>query len=91
MTSKEFNRMIRLETFFMGMKSLLFGIPIGISLSYLIYNYLGKDSGLPYHLPIGAILISIIAVFILISVIMKYSLNKISKQNMIETIRNENI
>ena len=36
-------------------------------------------------------IISILVVFILISLIMKYSLNKINKQNTIETIRNENI
>ena len=89
MTSKEFKRMIRLESLFMGIKSLLFGIPIGIILSYLIYHSL--DSNIPYKLPIVAIIISILVVFILISLIMKYSLNKISKQNTIETIRNENI
>ena len=89
MTSKEFKRMIRLESLFMGIKSLLFGILIGIILSYLIY--LSSDSDIPYKLPIVAIIISILIVFILISLIMKYSLNKINKQNTIETIRNENI
>ena len=89
MTSKEFKRMIRLESLFMGIKSLLFGILIGIILSYLIY--LSSDSDIPYKLPFVAIIISILVVFILISLIMKYSLNKINKQNTIETIRNENI
>jgi putative ABC transport system permease protein len=91
MTKKEFNRMIRLESIFMGVKSLLFSIPIGTCLSYLIYHFLSEDSGIPYRLPILAIIISILAVFILISVIMKYSMNKINKQNIIESIRNENI
>ena len=91
MTKKEFGRMIRLESLFMGLKSLLFGVPIGICLSYLMYHFLSEESGVPYHLPIVAILISILAVFILISLIMKYSMDKINKQNTIETIRNENI
>ncbi len=91
MTKKEFNRMIRLETLFMGVKSLIFGLSIGLLLSYLIYYFLGKDSGIPYKIPIFAISITILAVFILISLIMKYSMNKINKQNTIETIRNENI
>ena len=91
MTTKEFNRMIRLESLFMGLKSLIFGIPIGIGLSYLIYHFLAEESGMPYELPIVAILFAIITVFILISIIMKYSINKINKQNTIETIRNENI
>ena len=91
MTTKEFNRMIRLESLFMGVKSLFFGIPIGIVLSYLIYHFLSEESGIPYKPPVVAIIISIVVVFILISLIMKYSMNKINKQNTIETIRNENI
>ena len=75
----------------MGIKSLIFGIPIGIGLSYLIYHFLEKESGNPYVLPLTAIIISIIGVYLLISLIMMYSMSKISKQNTIETIRNENI
>lgn len=92
MTKKEFNRMIRLESLFYGMKSLIIGIPIGLILSYLIYK--GLVSGnveLAYEIPLGAILLAIIAVLLLIFCIMKYSINKINKQNTIETIRNENI
>ncbi len=91
MTKKEFSRMIRLESIFMGVKSLIFGIPIGIGISYLIYRSLGNGSGINYELPIFAIVASIIAVFLLITLIMKYSMGKINKQNTIETIRNENI
>ena len=91
MTKKEFSRMISLESIFMGIKSLVFGIPIGLILSYLIHHYLTLDSGLPYKMPVIAILIAVITVFILIFIIMKYSMNKINKQNTIETIRNENI
>ena len=89
MTKKEFNRMIRLETLFIGIKSLTLGIVIGTALSYLIYK--GLNAGYNYTLPITAIIISIICVFLLINIIMKYSINKINKQNTIETIRNENI
>ncbi len=91
MTKKEFTHMIRLESIFMGIKALFFGLIIGIALSYLIYYALGKELGISYKLPIMAILIAVIAVFLLISLIMKYSMNKINKQNTIETIRNENI
>lgn len=92
MTKKEFNRMIRLESFFYGMKSLLIGLPIGILLSYLIFKALTSGTlVIKYQLPWGGIIISILAVFILIFFIMRYSINKINKQNVIETIRNENI
>ena len=91
MTKKEFNYMISLESLFMGIKSLLFGIPIGTLLSYLIHHFLTIDTNLSYRFPIIAIVIAILTVFILIYIIMKYSINKINKQNTIETIRNENI
>lgn len=92
MTKKEFKRMIRLESFFYGMKSLIIGIPIGCILSYLIHHLLtNQDVRLPYKIPLSATLIGVGAVFLLITCIMKYSINKINKQNIIETIRNENI
>ena len=91
MTSKEFSRMIRLESTFMGIKALLWGIPIGLGLSYLEYKPLVGYEGLPFEMPILAIIISIIVVYLLITILMKYSMNKINKQNTIETIRNENI
>lgn len=90
MTTKEFNRMIRLETLFMGIKSLLFSVPIGIGLSYLIYHAMASES-LKFVVPVRAIVIAVIAVFLLIACIMKFSMGRISKQNVIETIRNENI
>lgn len=88
MTKKEFNKMIRLESIFIGCKSLIIGIPIGVIISYLIYRAFNEVT---YTFPITSILISIITVFVLIILIMKYMVNKINKQNTIETIRNENI
>lgn len=44
-----------------------------------------------YVVPFNAIIISIIFVMVIVGIIMRYSLNKINKQNIIETIRNDNI
>ena len=43
------------------------------------------------YIPYSAIIISVVAVFILVFAIMRYSIKKINKQNIIETIRKENI
>ena len=91
MTKKEFNRMIRLESIFYGVKSLVIGIPIGILLSYGIYNIFKDNMEMEYVLPIKAIVMAIVFVAIVIGIIMKYSMSKINKQNIIETIRNDNI
>ena len=91
MTKKEFNRMIRLESIFYGTKSLIIGVPLGIIISYIIYKAFLKGISVDYVLPINGIIIAIVAVFVLIGAIMKYSLKKINKQNIIETIRNDNV
>ena len=91
MTTKEFNKMIRLESILYGLKSLIIGIPIGIIGSYFIYKSFGIEMDFGYILPWKAIIISVVFVFIIVGLTMKYSLNKINKQNIIETIRKDNI
>lgn len=91
MTKNEFNKMIRLESIFMGTKSLLIGIPIGIIINYLMYFIMADESNIHFRFPFIPILASICIVFILIFAIMRYSISKVNKQNIIETIRNENI
>lgn len=91
MTTKEFNKMIRLESILYGLKSLLIGIPIGLVGSYCIYQAFKNSVDFGYIVPWVSIIISIIFVFIIVGTTMKYSLNKINKQNIIETIRQDNI
>ena len=92
MTHNEFNKLIDLESVFYSTKSLLIGIPIGIVLSYLIYIAFNQGgTTFTFELPIKGIIISILAVFVLVSFIMNYSVKKVNKQNIIESIRNENI
>lgn len=91
MTKKEFNRMVRLESIFYGVKSLIIGIPIGLLLSYGMYNVFRNSMEIEYVLPYKAIAVAVIFVAVVIGIIMKYSMSKINKQNIIETIRNDNI
>ena len=91
MTKKEFNRMIRLESIFYGVKSLVIGIPIGLVLSYGMYNVFRNSMEIEYVLPYKSIVVAVIFVAIVIGIIMRYSMSKINKQNIIETIRNDNI
>lgn len=92
MTKKEFNRMIRLESLMYGIKSLLIGIPLGVLGVFAIFSAFSIGSvPMSFVFPWKAILISIAAVFIVVWLIMKYSISKVNKQNIIETIRNDNI
>lgn len=92
MTTREFNRMIILESVFYGTKSLVIGAPLGCLLAYVMHEIMQvSDLILKFEPPLGAVFVSAVAVFLLLTVIMKYSIGKINRQNTIETIRNENI
>ncbi len=91
MTRKEFNRMINLETIFYSIKALIYGVALGSIGSYLVYLATASKLDYGYHFPLTATIISIVAVFVLVYIIMRYSMNKINKQNIIETIRKDNI
>lgn len=92
MTKKEFNRMIRLESLMYGIKSLIIGIPLGVLGVFAIFSAFSIGSvPMSFVFPWKAILISIAVVFVAVWLIMKYSISKVNKQNIIETIRNDNI
>mgnify|MGYP000114913051 FL=1 len=91
MTKREFNRMIHLETLFYSIKALIYGIALGTVGSYFVYLAMARKMDYGYYFPFSATIISIIAVFILVYIIMRYSMRKINKQNIIETIRKDNI
>ena len=91
MTTKEFNKMIKLESIMYGAKSLLIGIPIGLFGSYEVFKSFTNSIDFGFIVPWQAIIISVVFVFIIVGLTMKYSLNKINKQNIIETIRQDNI
>lgn len=91
MTKKEFNRMIRLESVFYGVKSLIIGSIIGVLLSYFIHRAVVNTMETAYMFPYKSIVIAVIFVFLIVGLTMKYSIDKINKENIIETIRNDNI
>lgn len=95
MTDREFDGMIMLESLFCSFKALFFGIPVGLLTGWGICRLIDMMN-MPvvtscYTFPVLPMIISIIAVTLIVGSIMLYSVSKIRKQNIIETIRNENI
>ena len=91
MTDKGFKKMLDLECFFYGTKALLFGLPIGIGICYLINQGFGNLIEFAFSLPWNSIIISIIAVYLVVFITMLYSSSKIKKENIIDVLRDENI
>lgn len=91
MTGKEFRRMIWLEGMFYGGKALVIGIPLGVLISYWFNRAMSEGVVMEFSFPWEAILASVAAVAVLLFCIMHYSMAKINRKNIIETIQNENI
>ena len=91
MTDKEFKKMIWYESFLYGTKSLLYGVPVGLGLSYIFYRQFTNILEMSYIVPYQQVIICILFVFIIVCLTMQYSVKKVEKQNIIETIRSENI
>ncbi|MBU9722399.1 ABC transporter permease [Bacillus alkalicola] len=91
MTPKSFRKMIHYESIFYGIKSLLYGLPISIGIMYLMYYFIADGFSFGFDIPWGSIIIVIIAVFSIVSVTMLYSTSKVRKENIIDTLKQENI
>jgi len=97
MTNREFDRMIILESIFCSGKALFFGIPLGLFFGWIVCFLMdimtnAKANGNScYVFPITETIICAAAVMLIVGIMMYYSVSKIRKQNIIETIRNENI
>lgn len=92
MTDKQFAGMVRLESVFISVKALVIGVPLGILISYLLCVMMNRmDDAISYEPPYKAIILCIVVVIMLIYAIMKLSMTKLRHNNIIETIKNENL
>lgn len=92
MTDKQFAGMVRLESVFISVKALVIGVPLGILISYLLCVMMNRmDGAIIYEPPYKAIILCIVVVIMLIYAIMKLSMTKLRHNNIIETIKNENL
>lgn len=88
MSDRDFNKMMRFECAFYGVRSLLFGLPVAIISSWMICKTMIVDSH-RFVLPWASIGISIISVFLVIFITMLYAVSKIKKENIIDALRDD--
>src|SRR5690625_2301461 len=91
MTPKGFNKMINYESIFYGIKALLYGLPISVTVMYFMYNALELSFNYPFEIPWLTILYTFIGVFIIVGSAMLYSGSKVKKENIIDGLKQENL
>ena len=91
MTDKAFNKMMNLECLLYGTKALLFGLPIGCVMCYLLSKAFSNEIMFMFKMPWSSIAIVIVAVYSIVFMTMMYAKNKIKKDNIIDVLRDDNI
>lgn len=91
MTKRGFNKMMNFECLLYGIKSLIYGIPVSIVITYLIYRSIEQGWGMSFIFPWLPIGIAVFSVFAVVFATMLYSMSKIKKENPIDALKNENL
>ena len=89
MTRRGFNRMMNFECVLYGVRSLLYGIPVSILVTWLIYRAFDFSFSTGFYVPAYALLIAIFSVFAVVFVTMLYAMGKIKKENPIDALKSE--
>lgn len=87
-TPKGFNKMLTLESAFYGLKALLFSLPLSALISYGMNAAVGEAS-IPFLFDYKMYLAVTAVVMIVIGMTMLYSIKKVQKQNIIETLKDD--
>lgn len=91
MTQKGFNKMMNYECLLYGIKGLMYGIPVSIGVTYLIYRSVIEGWETKFFIPWYSVVITVGSVFVVVFSTMLYSMSKIKKDNPIDALRNENL
>lgn len=89
-TPKGFNRMLRFESLFYGLKALIFGLPLGLLCSYFMQRILVAGSfDIAFYPDWRVYLGVILAVFLIVGMSMWYATSKVKKDTIVETLKTE--
>lgn len=88
-TPKGFRRMLRFESLFYGLKALVYGLPLSLLLSYLMYYILTNSYTIPFYINPTVYILVILGVFLIVGLSMAYSTAKVKKDSIIDTLKTE--
>ena len=92
MADGDFGRMMRFECALYGLRTLLYGLPLSLLLSWLIYfglTHKEAEPPFPFQFPWASLGVSMLGVFVVIFITMLYATSRIRKENIIDALRDE--
>ncbi len=91
MSDRNFNKMMRFECAFYGLRALLYGLPLAMIFSWLIYKGMvaGGADNIHFVVPWASFGISMFSVLLVIFVTMMYAISKIKRENIIDALRDD--
>lgn len=91
MAEADFKRMLNFECLLYGSKALLYGLPAAGLVTYLIWHTIGIAYRNAFSLPWSAYMIAIGSVFAVVFATMIYAMQKLKQENLLNTLKNENV
>jgi len=91
MTAKGMRRMLNYECLLYGTKALLYGLPVSVGVTYLIYLSINEGIDTSFFVPWVAVAVAVLSVFLVVFSTMMFSMSKIKKDNPIDALKNENL
>jgi putative ABC transport system permease protein len=89
MTKSGVKKMLNLESVLCSIRSLVFGLPLGLIGAYGLYRGMGLSVELPFSFPLLSIAECVLGVFAVTWVTMRYSASRLKGGSIVETIRGE--
>ena len=91
MGPKGLSRMLNYECVLYGTKSLLYGIPVSVLVTWWIFRVVDRSMDTGFFIPAASILIAVCSVFAVVFATMLYAKSKLKKENLMDGIRQESV
>lgn len=91
MTAESLRSMLNYESVFCSLKALAIGVPVGLVVTVAINLPIRSMFPIPYSVPWLSLILCMAVVFLITLGTTRYAVHKLDRQNIIETIRSENI
>lgn len=89
--SAGFRKMMNFECLLYGFKGLLYGLPVSVLITWFIYRAISGGVVTDFFIPWYSIVIAVGSVFLVVFATMLYSMQKVKKENIMDTLKDENI